>query len=105
MFDVTFKSEAVRHMEELKAKRGPVDEIARDLRVPVDKVRRWTRQLREHAAQAQADDFHGEGKPTSTENELRTVRRELEVMRQERDFVKKAAANFAKESRGAASMP
>jgi transposase len=35
----------------------------------------------------------------SAEEELRRVRRELEVTRQERDFLKKAAAFFAKESR------
>ena len=31
--------------------------------------------------------------------ELRRLRRELEITRQERDFLKKAAAFFAKESR------
>jgi len=33
------------------------------------------------------------------EEELRRVRRENAVLRQERDFLKKAAAFFAKESR------
>jgi transposase len=33
------------------------------------------------------------------EQELRRLRREVEVLRQERDFLKKAAAFFAKESR------
>jgi transposase len=37
--------------------------------------------------------------PETEAQELRRLRRELELTRQERDFLKKAAAFFAKESR------
>jgi len=37
--------------------------------------------------------------PMSQEEELRSLRRQLEIVREERDFLKKAAAFFAKESR------
>ena len=99
VFDATFKIEAVRRMGERKARHVPMGEIAQDLGVPSDLLRRWARQLRAHAGQAPADVFPGEGKQPSAEDELRTVRRELEIVRQERDFLKKAAAYFAKESR------
>ena len=98
-FDATFKIEAVRRMEERKAKRVPLVEIAQDLGVRPDLLRRWAHQLRQRVGHAPADVFPGEGKLPSAEEELRKVRRELEVVRQERDFLKKAAAYFAKESR------
>jgi transposase len=43
--------------------------------------------------------FPGNGKLTSKDEEIRTLRRQLEEVKQERDFLKKAAAYFAKGSR------
>ena len=39
----------------------------------------------------------GQGKATGEEEELKRLRREVEQLQQERDFLKKAAAYFAKE--------
>ena len=64
-----------------------------------DLLRAWARQARTRAGQAPTDVFPGAGRLPSVEEELRQLRRELEVARQERDFLKKAAAYFAKESR------
>jgi transposase len=46
-----------------------------------------------------SDVFPGNGKLATKDEELRALRRELEVVKQERDFLKKAAAYFAKGSR------
>ena len=48
---------------------------------------------------APAPTLGGTEPPLSTEEELRRLRRENERLRMERDFLKKAAAFFAKESR------
>src|SRR3990172_3835611 len=45
------------------------------------------------------DGFPGNGPPPGSEAEVRRLQRENAVLRQERDFLKKAAAFFAKESR------
>jgi transposase len=45
------------------------------------------------------DVFPGNGKRTTKDEELAALRRELEMVKQERDFLKKAAAYFAKGSR------
>jgi transposase len=46
-----------------------------------------------------ADVFPGNGKLASPDEKLRRLRREVEVLKQERELLKKAAAFFAKESR------
>ena len=86
-FSREFKQEAVR----LAAESGrPLTHIARELTIRTEQLRRWRRQL-------------GETKPAASggtdSEEVRRLRRELELTRQERDFLKKAAAFFAKESR------
>jgi transposase len=47
---------------------------------------------------ADEDVFLGNGLLTSPEEELHRLRRENATLRQERDFLKKAAAYFAQES-------
>jgi transposase-like protein len=42
-----------------------------------------------------ADGPVGAGKRTKADEEIRELRREVEMLRQERDFLKKAAAYFA----------
>ena len=59
----------------------------------------WTRQAEGQAGLSSSDAFPGNGKLTTKDEELRALRRELEVVKQERDFLKKAAAYFAKGSR------
>lgn len=86
-FSREFKQEAVR----LAAESGrPLTHIARELAIRTEQLRRWRRQL-------------GATQPTAgggaDSEEVRRLRRELELTRQERDFLKKAAAFFAKESR------
>jgi transposase len=69
-----------------------VAQVGRELDVRPDQLRRWAHELNGRRG---ADAVAGE----SPEQELRRLRRENEVLRQERDFAKKAAVFFAKESR------
>jgi transposase len=87
-FDPEFKLEAVRLVTDGRR----LSEVARDLDIRPDQLRAWKRQLE---AQGALDAAPAGGSP---EEELRRVKRELEVVRQERDFLKKAAAFFAKGS-------
>ena len=89
-FTPEFKQEAVRLL--LDSGR-PISHVARELEVRPDQLRHWKQEF----APAAGEPVPRPGE--TPEQELRRVRRELEVVRQERDFLKKAAAFFAKESR------
>jgi transposase len=95
-FTREFKLEAVRMVSNGERK---VAELARDLGVRPDILKGWIRQAEGRAGLKQDDVFPGNGKLTSKDEELRSLRRELEEVKQERDFLKKAATYFAKGSR------
>ena len=98
-FDAAFKMEAVRRMQERLALKVSLAENSRDLGVRPDLLRSWSRQLAKRVGQAPHDVFPGEGRLPSAEEEVRQLRRELETVKMERDFLKKASAYFARESR------
>jgi len=88
-FTPEFKQEAVRLV---LASGRPISQVARELGVRPDQLRHWKQELtRAETA--------GPSPGESAAQEVWRLRRELEVVRQERDFLKKAAAFFAKESR------
>ncbi len=95
-FTREFKLEAVR-----LASTGeqPLTQVARSLGIRAAMLRTWKRQFESQPGQSATDIFPGQGRPPSHEEELRRLRREVETLRQERDFLKKTAAYFAKESR------
>ena len=95
-FTREFKLEAVRMVSSGERKAG---ELAKDLGVRPDILKGWIRQAEGRAGLKQDDVFPGNGKLTSRDEEIRTLRRELEEVKQERDFLKKAATYFAKGSR------
>jgi len=98
-FSPEFKEEAVRLMRERKALGVSLAQIGRELDLRPDRLRAWTRQLEGRAGASARGGVSRADQPQSAEDELRQVRRENVVLRQERDFLKKAAAFFAKESR------
>lgn len=95
-FTREFKLEAVQLLE---AEGKSLSQVARDLGIRPDILKSWKRQAEGRAGLVEGEVFPGNGNATSQEAEIRRLRRELEVVRQERDFLKKAAAYFAKESR------
>jgi transposase len=95
-FTREFKLEAVRMITSGERK---VDDLARDLGVRSATLRDWLKSAEGRVGLAKEEVFPGNGKPTSKDEEIRELRRQLEEMTQERDFLKKAAAYFAKGSR------
>lgn len=95
-FSREFKAEAVKL---IKTSTKPLNQVARELGVRSDTLRNWVQQMEGRAGLSAEDVFPGNGKRKSQDEELRQLRRENEQLRQERDFLKKAAAYFAKESR------
>lgn len=95
-FTPEFKAEAVR-----LATSGdkPLTQVARELGILPNLLRNWRRQIEGREGQSAADVFPGNGRLSSQDEELRRLRRENESLRQERDFLKKTARYFAKESR------
>jgi len=97
-FSSEFKVEAVRLMRERRAAGVSLAQVGRELGVRADLLRRWAREVDGRAGASGREGFPGNGQP-GTEAEVRRLQRENAVLRQERDFLKKAAAFFAKESR------
>lgn len=98
-FSPEFKVEAVRLMRERRAAGVSLAQVGRELDVRPHLLRAWARQLDGRAGAAAREVFPGHGQLPSAEAEVRRLQRENAVLRQERDFLKKAAAFFAKESR------
>ncbi len=73
----------------------PVTTIAEDLGIRADQLYRWKREFSQNADEA----FRGNGVMRSEDDEIARLRRELKRVIDERDFLKKTAAYFAKESR------
>jgi transposase len=93
VFTREFKLEAVRLVMEGKQS---VSEVAASLGIRADMLRDWKRQVEGRPRAVAKDLFRGNGKAGSQEEELNRLRRENKTLRHERDFLKKAAAYFAK---------
>ena len=89
-FSAEYKREAVAM---LAAPGVSVSQIAAELGIAVNVLGRWRRELRQESAQA----FRGNGRPR--DEDLALLRRELVRVTKERDFLREAAAFFARASR------
>ncbi len=91
-FSEEFKVEAVR----LAREDGRTsNEIAEELGIRADMLRRWVRELELDGGDA----FRGSGTLKTEEDKIRKLKRELHRVRQERDILKKAVAIFSDQKR------
>lgn len=89
-FSAEFKAAAVQRVREVQQQGGTAASVARELDVDSGLLSVWMK-----AATPEAVAPAGE----TLAEEVRRLRREVETLRLERDFAKKAAAYFAKEVR------
>ena len=88
-FTKEFKVEAVRLV---KSSGKSISQVARELGIGDSTLHHWCQQFAEQGEQS----FPGSGHQTPPEEELRRLKRELEVTRKARDILKKALAIFSR---------
>ena len=88
-FTRAFKQEAVQLVQSSNKSQT---QIARELGIADSTLHHWCKQLSAHGEQA----FPGSGHQTPPEEEIRHLKRENEVLRQERDILKKAIGIFSR---------
>ena len=93
-YSVEFKQEAVRLVREQGM---TCAQVGTDLGICKSVIRDWVLRSRQQPQESQA--VNGSASPGSLEEEVKRLRRENAVLREEREILKKAAAFFAKESR------
>lgn len=88
-YDREFKIRAVRFYEESDKRLRDVEE---ELGIGNGCLSHWKKQLAEEKENA----FPGQGQLPDSEKELARLRRENEILREERDILKKAVGIFSK---------
>jgi transposase len=96
-FSAEFKAEAVHLMRRRRAQGVTLTQIGRELDVAPALLWGWARQL-DGGGTGSSDPPSGSGAGETLEEEVKRLRREVVTLRQEREFAKKAAAFFLKES-------
>ena len=89
-FTAEYKREAVGLT---KSSDKSISQVARDLGLEPNILSRWCREGRKAGEKA----YRGQGNPQ--DEEVATLRRELAQVKKERDFLKEAAAFFARASK------
>ena len=85
-----FKIEAVRLLERTGKSQT---EIERELGIGSSNLSRWKKEFGEQGEEA----FPGRGRLSPEEERIRQLEREIEILRQERDILKKAVAIFSQQ--------
>ena len=83
-----FKLEAVRLYESTERSQS---EVERELGITPTLLSKWVRQCREQEEQA----FPGKGKLTERDEEFHRLRQEVQILKQERDILKKTVVIFS----------
>jgi transposase len=84
-----FKREAVR-LAQTSGK--SIAQVARELDISDTSIHQWRKELTEQSSEA----FPGSGHQTAQEEEVRRLKRELDIVKQERDILKKALGIFSR---------
>ncbi|MCP4553298.1 MAG: transposase [Bacteroidetes bacterium] len=92
MYDKEFKLNAIRFYEESGKKLRDVEE---ELGIGAGCLSHWRKELREEKAEA----FRGNGNMTEEQKELVRLRRENEILKEEREILKKVVGMFSKPSK------
>jgi transposase len=87
-----FKREAIRLLE---TSGKTARQLERELGIGKTCLSRWKRELEEKGKQA----FPGQGHIPPEQEQIQKLERQVEILRQERDILKKAVAIFAHPSR------
>jgi transposase len=87
-YSLEFRLEAVRL---LRSSNRTIPQLAKELGCSPQSLRNWSRQL-------DVDEGKTDGLNTAEREELRRLRRELKVVTEEREILKKAAAFFAQDN-------
>ena len=98
-FSAAFKAEAVELMRRRRAEGVALSQIGRELGIRPALLWEWARKLDGGGTGPVAEPGPGRFSGETLEEENRRLRRENAILREEREFAKKAAAFFAKESR------
>ena len=88
VFSKEFKEEAVRLVFE---EGQSITEVSRDLDIHQNLIYKWRDALRTKGEEA----FPGNGKSSGAAEEIKRLKRELSVVREERDILKKAVRIFS----------
>jgi transposase len=88
-FTKEFKLEAVQLAQ---SSNKPLVQIARDLGIADSTLHHWCQQMSQQGEQA----FPGSGHQRPQEEEIRQLKRENDLLRQERDILKKAIGIFSR---------
>jgi transposase len=83
-----FREEAVRLVKERGMKQA---DVVQQLGIAAETLRRWV-------LQSEIDEGEREGLSTTEREELQRLRREVGVLREEREILRKAATFFAQET-------
>ena len=97
-FSAEFKAEAVALMRRRRAEGVALSQIGRELGIGPALLWDWARKLDGGGTGPVAEAAPGRLPNETIEEENRRLRRENVILRQEREFAKKAAAFFLKES-------
>ena len=92
MYSREFKKEAVRLYENSDKS---MSEVERELGITRYLLSKWVQQTRQEGEQT----FPGKGKLTDRDEEMRQLQREVEILKQEREILKKAVLIFSSPKR------